>query len=601
MGRTGNNKRRLKAKDAVVCTDLSIKEKYFDIFAITLLLGFGIYHSILYFGHQQVPHFDFRCFADTGHNILSFEIPDSFKRVPLTGILQVLLGKITGGAAPDMVGGWTLNALLHPLTAVLLWLVGRRIIGKAALWIAIIAIINPWVLQLQTEAIAEALLLFSVLLTFYFIFKQSNWSYLLASAATMVRYEGAALIFVAFVMDMINRKDKKQRILAFVYAVAASVPLAIWMLGTFLNWKGGTHYLAEMGDYSGGKIILMEYTRLVWQVGFWPLFMPPIGTGKETTEALFVISKVIVACSFIFAAAYGLYKRKWNIMALLIFFVVYIFVHATHGVQIYRYCMPVAWIPMVICFYGLQSLWLLVNKNDRIPKAVVVLLQSLILVFCCIWMVKLLPGFKHLAPISRRSASLPYVAMAMVLLIFLARIFIYKSKTLWRDIVISTLVCLVITSNHYAVSQVVGNGQRDAEFKYLVDWYIANAKKGEKLICTVPIILQTMAPEHEDSFLHTSSIDAENPNEFVKRCYEQNIKYVAWDSRMGLQPNNRYYGFWKMKNIAPLARPADNGPYKFITQIKVSQRRYINLFRLRTFDELIKERQTTPKPPQGSK
>ena len=94
----------------------------------------------------------------------------------------------------------------------------------------------------------------------------------MASAATMVRYEGAALIFVAFVMDMINRKDKKQRILAFVYAVAASVPLAIWMLGTFLNWKGGTHYLAEMGDYSGGKIILMEYTRLVWQVGFWPLF-----------------------------------------------------------------------------------------------------------------------------------------------------------------------------------------------------------------------------------------------------------------------------------------------------------------------------------------
>ena len=150
---------------------------------------------------------------------------------------------------------------------------------------------------------------------------------------------------------------------------------------------------------------------LFWRVGFWPLFMPPVGTGKEMAEALFITSRVIVACSFIFGAAYGLYKRKWNIMALLIFFVIYIFVHATHGVQIHRYCMPVFWIPMVICFYGLQSLWLLVNKNNKIPKAVVVLIQSLILVFCCIWVVKLLPGFKHLAPISRRSVSLPYVAI----------------------------------------------------------------------------------------------------------------------------------------------------------------------------------------------
>ena len=127
----------------------------------------------------------------------------------------------------------------------------------------------------------------------------------------------------------------------------------------------------------------------------------------------------------------------------------------------------------------------------------------------------------------------------------------------------------------------VGNGERDIEFKYLTDWYVANAKSGEKLVTTVPVILEMLAPAYKDNFIHTSTFDANNPADFAAECYRKNITYVAWDSRVGLVPTDHYYKYWKMSNIAPLIAGGDVGPYQFITQLRANQRRYINLYRLR--------------------
>ena len=305
------------------------------------------------------------------------------------------------------------------------------------------------------------------------------------------------------------------------------------------------------------------------------------GSTKDTVEMLFGLSKVLVAGSFIFGVIYGLYKRQWNILALLIFFVPYIIVHSVHAFIVYRYLMPVVWIPLLICFYGLTSCWKLINKNDRVPRPIVLILQGILLTVAVFWVVQLLPYLPKMTPMSNRSVSLPYVAIGVVCLILLARVFVYKARYLWRDIVISALVILVVISNQFVLVRVVGNGERDIEFKYLLDWYLANAEPGEKMALTVPIILQTMAPEYEEYFIHTAHIEGDNPSEFVKGCYKQNIAYVAWDSRMGLRPNDRYYKFWHMGNIAPLAKPQNIGPYEFIAQLRANKRRYVNLFRLR--------------------
>ena len=169
-----------------------------------------------------MPNPDFTAFAQLGHELLSFERPSSFKRAPVFGLMIAGMSHIVGGHHPDLTAGWVINAILYPLCIVLLWQVAKRLVGRAGAWIAIIAMANPYVLQLLSEPIAEITLLFYVLLTFYFMFNDSRWSYLFGSLTMMVRYEGAALILAAFVMDMIKRQGSKEKIRSFVCAAVAA-------------------------------------------------------------------------------------------------------------------------------------------------------------------------------------------------------------------------------------------------------------------------------------------------------------------------------------------------------------------------------------------
>ena len=144
---------------------------------------------------------------------------------------------------PDLKAGWMVNAVLHPLNLLMLWLVGKEILGKSAKWFALLVIVNPWTLSLMIEPIAETPLLFFILLTSYLIFKRSNWCYLAAMAASMVRYEAATLIAAAFLVDMIYAENKKQRLKALGFSFLAGIPLILWMYGTIKSGtKGTTHY-----------------------------------------------------------------------------------------------------------------------------------------------------------------------------------------------------------------------------------------------------------------------------------------------------------------------------------------------------------------------
>ncbi len=592
VGRRASKGASLGYAKEIDAEELAKRERYFDLFVAAVLLAFGIYHSIIYFGHQVVPTSDFPSFTQTGHELLSLKLPSSFKRVPVLGLLQVTLSYLVGGQHPELTAGWLLNGLLHPFNLILLWLVGKRIVGRSALWVAIIAIINPWSIQLLTDPIVETTLLFFMLLTFYFIFRRSNWCYLFASITTMVRYEGAALILAAFVMDMIHRRSKRERIRALLYSVIAAVPLMLWMVGTLLNWRseGVGHYLSVLFSEKYTKLHdtgieartgVVKHMNVLWGVGFRPLLMPYVGASKGFVEGLWSLSKILATVSFFFGSIYGLCKRKWNILALLILFVPYFLVHAHFQAMLSRYYAPISWIALLICCFGLLGFWQLVDRNGRVPKALVLISQALAVIIAIIWLFSLIPYLSRISPVSTTSASLPYVTMILAAIIFTVRIFIHNFRHILRELSILSLACLFIVSNQFALVQTIGNGQQNIEFKLLADWYVANAKPGEKLVTTLPHITMIYAPEHRDSFLWLGSIKAESPSDFVSKCYAKNISYVAWDSRLGFSPGDPYYKMWGLKNIAMLAEPRSIGVYEFITQIQVSKRRFINIFRLR--------------------
>ena len=214
----------------------TIREKRFEIVVLVVILAFGVYKSIALWGAYPIPNPDFPGFISVGKHLLTFQVPEKFKRAPAVGIFQVLLTYLLG-PNNELNAGWLLNAILAPLNIILIWRIGKRFIGNAAIFLAIVAMLNPWVLRSQVNPIAETTMIFFILITFLFIFKHSNWAYVFASIAAIVRYECTALILIAFLMDMVTRKTNKQRLLAFCWAALASVPFLLWMLGTYLTWS----------------------------------------------------------------------------------------------------------------------------------------------------------------------------------------------------------------------------------------------------------------------------------------------------------------------------------------------------------------------------
>ena len=596
-------------KSAPLPAEQGSGEKFFEVFVILILLAFGAYHSVLYFGHQVVPNPDFPAFADTGHRLLSFQLPGSFKRAPVVGILQVSVGYFMGGPSPDLTGARVLDAILHPINIILIWLVGRRIVGKAALWIAIIASINPWLIQFLRESAAEIIMLFFVLLTYYFLFRRSGWAYLFAAITAMVRYEGAALILAVFVIYMITRNRQRERIWVLVHTALASAPLIIWMILTALNWsrQSSMHYL-KVFEPSLGSVI--SELGMVWTATFEPLFTPVAQAGIASSQFIYGCSKIIAGLSFVAGIIYGLYRRNspprsamaergWNILAFLLFLVPYYLVHSFFSYKFHRFYIMVHWLILLICFYGLQSIWRRIASKRWIPRDIVSAVQITLLLLSVLWIWHLLGLLSSLMPLSIRSVSLPYVGTAVVGLIFVVQLFIYKGRSsrrsepepgrVLRNNVFLVFFLRIFLYNQFIRVSVVGQGQRDIEFKYLSDWYLSNAQPGEKLVCSMSHLLKVLTQSQKQSFMSPAQVGGDNPEQFLRNCYKKDISYIAWDSRLGFFPGSPYYKSWKMKNIAALARPRSIGPYEFVTQLR-SERGFVNVFCLRS------SRRSEPEP-----
>jgi hypothetical protein len=560
------------------------RERYFDFVIIAAFLAFGIYQSVIYFGHKIVPISDFPDIVRIGHELLSFKIPSRFMQAPVVGLLQASLSYIVGGQHPDLTAGWLLNAILHPLNLVLLYLVGREIVGKTAIWFAIIAVLNYWVIYMLTEPIIETSLMFFILLTFYLIFKRSSWCYVAASIATMVRYEGAALILAAFVMDMIYRKERPQRIRAFMYSALATVPLAIWLLGLFLNWDPakGNYLSVFTKDYATAfaepvedRTGIVMHMRLLWEVGFRSLF---IAKGAEAIRVLFGLSKIIAGIGFAFGIFYGFLRRQWKILALLIFFVPYFLLHARYPYPLQRFHTTIFWIALLIFLLGLQGIWNLINGDGRVPKIIVIFLQAALAILSMVWVIWLVPEMSKASVISPTSAYLPWIAMVLAVLIFAGHIYVYKPRRWIRELTIFAVFCLIIVSNQFSLVRLVGDGQSEKEFKQLADWYITNAQPGEKMGVYMYQVVGIYAQKYADDIVALPQ--AESPEEFVEACYKEGLTYVVWATREGLRNDSvRYRKLGLDKNIAQLRNLKSVPPYQFVTQVGWD-RGYVNIFRL---------------------
>ncbi len=558
---------------------------YYNYIVAVVLLGFGVYEAVIYFDHKVVPSPDFPAFVRVGHQILLGDIPWGDKRAPVVGLLQAIISYFVGGQHPDLTAGRLLNALIFPFTGLLIWLTCRKTIGCfPAFIISILSLINPWTIQYFQEPIAEIPLFFFTVLTFFFLSRRSRWAYLFASIAMMVRYEGAALIVVTFLLNQIEAKTRKDRLMAFVWSFLAAIPLLAWMAGLIVNWHstGTTHYLKEMGVTAEGKNVPLEYLALIWRASIQPLFIFPPSWPPRLTVWFSFFTKIMLTIGSFWAFGYGVWKRQWEILAYAIFLVLYTIIHIAYSVIDPRYCIMTNWIQLLLLFYGLEKFYLLIQNSNKISSAAIVGLQVILLFFLCIWIFYLYPCLEKLSPISPVSRHIPHVAIASVLVILVAKILpMQNMRGIFSLVVGSVLLCLMILSNQFTLASTVQDGKLDIEFKLLADWYVAHAEPDTKMVTSMPHIVRIFAPKQSSAFVAKQTIIGKNADDFINQCYTQNITYVAWDSRIGFNVGGRYYKLWGIQDINMLNRPQNVGPYEFVTQIVATPKRYINIFRLK--------------------
>jgi hypothetical protein len=366
------------------------------------------------------------------------------------------------------------------------------------------------------------------------------------------------------------------------------VPLLLWAAGTFVNWQtqNQMHYIKEIGTASGGKIVVLEFINQIWQVGFSVLFVPMPGTSAETANMLMALNRFLVGSSFLFGSIYGLYKRQWNILALLIFLLPYIVIHALHSVLDPRYGVPVNWIVLLICLYGFKTFWGIINKEGRMPVAIIAGLQILFLVPIIMWLITLAGYIGQTSSVSPRCISMPYAAMGVAAVFFVMARILYRTRYLRFDITLYALFCLIIISNQFSLASVVRDGRADAEFKQLADWYCVNAKPNEKMVSLMAGTLGLLAPAQAENFIHTSTLTGQSPEDFIKNCYEKGVTYVVWDSRAAIDRDRRFYNMWHIENINFLSQPRSIGPFEYITTLRENDRRFLYIFRLKQSGDL---------------
>ena len=594
------------------------RDKTVDLIAVAVLLAFGIYEAVLFFGYKVVPNLDFPAFVAVGEKLLSGEMPASLKRAPVLGLLQVSISHIVPGATPVLTAGRIINSVLHPLTAVFIYLLAGRVVGRSAAFVvALLAVLNPWVIWLIPEPIAQPALLFFTVMSFFFMFRRSGWCYLFAAIASMTRYDGAALIAVAFVVDMIMGPSTRPRLKSLLWASLACLPLGFWMLMTAIQWdaQGEMHYLNVFGADSGGRIVLAKTILKLWEVAYQPLFAVPAALQDSLGRPLIVISQIAAGISFVFGAVHGLVKRQWSIIALLMFLILYVAIYAFYSFLYPKFFALPHWMVLLISLYGLKCLVRILSRFWCIPTIVVIVLQVALLVFAMVWIGALVPGLSKIAPYGRKAVSLPYVAVPVAIL---GTVLVALPGLLQRrknkgaaapgsspgrnnkraektvmptgpsagvparvltSVLTGAVLSLAIVSSHFTLVRVIGNGQRDMEFKLLADWYRQNAEQGEKLVTTMPGIVRIFAPEAKACFVHTKHISGDTIEQFLRTCYKKNIRYVAWDSRLGFYPRDHYYRHYGLKRIAVLGRDRSIGPFRFVGRVGRPQR-FINIFRI---------------------
>lgn len=559
------------------------------------LLVMGAYLSIIYFSQKAVPNSDFTAFVQTGSEILHFRMPSSFKRVPMLGILQIAIGQLMFTSPhPVLTGALVLNSILYTLSILLFYRVARLFLPlTGSFCLALLAAVNPYSLAMVVDPIAETTLVFFVVLTLYLILIRSRWCYLAAMLASMTRHECFGLIGIALLFDLFTLKTRRQKLTAVGVALAAAVPMIVWMIGTKTTTTDPRssyikHFL-DVDHRNGFGLLKMLWTTAFSALLQWPEYIRALLLERPATQQaadairshnnLFqLLWNSVTAAVFMAGVVAVFLKKQWRFLGILLFWIGYVCIHMSQSVLIDRYTVPVVWLTLLTAAVGIGATGELLKT--RIPRGVLATVAVLGAFIAILWIVGLWPALSQTAKISSASRSVVYAGLLLLAVGVAAKQFAIRGRYAVRDVCLFVIVALMIVSNQFALSFRLGQGDLDIEFRRTAEWYLDNTDGSEKLVTTLPGVVNLFLPEGKKNAVHTNGIPGTHLAEFAQSCKKRGIGYIAWDSRLGFAVNDEYYKSWGLSKVHPLGAGKDIGPFKFINKIPASPRRYILLYKV---------------------
>lgn len=551
-------------------------------------------------GHFVNPHPDLYEFIDSGHALLSGQLPPTMKRAPVYGLVVVAVSKLLAVEAPERIAAEWINVALLPACALLIYLIARRWVGGAARWAAAWFILLPFTLYLTAHIIAELFLTFTILLTVFAAQRRIGWAYVAAALAVMTRYDVAGLLLGVFIADLLQRKRPWTAIRS---AAIASAPLAVWLLLTALTWvnRSDDHYLAQMAERQAFDL------RSLW----WPFITVLDLDALRLPGILFDLDEHIrtaAMCGLVLAVIAGVLsrcrRRDPAVHTVLAAFLCYVAVHAVFPFQFQRFGFPMAPLVILLAAEGVRSrgesaVWtaLLVYAGYAavranlpfeiepfafpivplvlIPLGEIVRTRfapqmgswpSLRLTLICILGLVLTAAIVGEADgyAVRTGLRNPWsVTLAFLVATALAVLWISPVQRAGRRLsqtVLLLALILVATVHIRSSLPLMGSGQEDRNQIEAARWIRDNIPPESRVLCPSPGLMKLYAGrEPRSRFIAFGEIEAESWPDILNECRERNIEYIIWHDQLFQRLGDYYAAKYRTSRFDVLKNPEQAG------------------------------------------
>lgn len=493
-----------------------------------MLVTCAALQALMYFGHQAVPNPDFTAFKWAADRVLAGEFPVGEKRTPVLGLIHHALALLVPGPYRQLTAGWLLNAILHPLTALMFFTLARKRIGDVfAGFLSLAVFSNPQILRALVQPLAETLLFFLAIAFFWALDRRSKATWWIAGLASAIRYDSATLIGVACVLALVDASNRRERLVALGKSALAVLPAAAWLVAITLTWPANHYGEDYLHDVQAVKF--RDSLGALFEVS-WRCIADPYLSWAPTVRGNWwpaVQLTFMAACAILLGlgAWRALRTRDRTLLGALLHAVVFAGFLLSYWV-IPRYCGSLGWVCLLVVASGLHELGRWVPRESAWPGVV----RWMVLLGALWWSAVLVRRWGVLAEQYPESFTVLWLTsaalVAMTLIAALPRPFEAvpgKSWLLPGAAVLSTM----LLSNYRTVSCELADGRYEYEFREIASWLAQNAKPGDIVYTPSPEMVHYFLDSDLLTLTYVGAARGDTALEFFDFCELKRAAYIC--------------------------------------------------------------------------